>query len=88
MMHKYAPHMRTTLILNDELATAAKRLAADRRTSLSQLVNDALRRELESPARTHAPLAIPVFGGTGGDHPDTSPAELDALGHDTFEPAR
>ena len=80
--------MRTTLILNDELAAAAKRVAADRRTSLSQLVNDALRRELEQPMPAGTPTTIPVFAGTGDQRPDTSPAELDSLGHDDFDPSR
>lgn len=81
--------MRTTLVLNDELAAAAKRLAAERRTSLSQVVNDALRRELDPPSHPGPAPVIPVFGGSGGGRrSDTTPAELDALGHDTFGPSR
>ena len=89
-MHKYAPPMRTTLVINDELVAAAKRLAADRRTSVSQVVNDALRRELaESVSRVASrPLSLPVYGGAGGGPTDTTPAELDALLHDDIAEAR
>lgn len=79
--------MRTTLVLNDELAVAAKRLAALRRTSLSQVVNDALRREIERPSIRPSSPAMPVYGGKGNLRPDTSPAELDALGNEIFDPA-
>ena len=82
--------MRTTLILNDELAIAAKRLAADRRVSFSQVVNDALRREVTEPtplgfARS---ISIPIFGAAGASATDSTPAELDALMHDDFADAR
>ena len=89
-MHKYASSIRTTLVINDELVAAAKRLAADRRTSVSQVMNDALRRELaESASRAASlPLSIPVYGGTGGLPADTTPAEFDALLHDDFGVAR
>ncbi|HQW28051.1 MAG: hypothetical protein KA152_03890 [Verrucomicrobiales bacterium] len=82
--------MRTTLVINDELVAATKRLAADRRTSVSQVVNDALRRELaESTTRSASlSLSIPVYGGSGSRLLDTAPAELDALLHDVFKESR
>jgi hypothetical protein len=78
--------MRTTLIINDELVAAAKRLAAERRTNVSQVVCDALRRELDVSG-SRAPsfsLPIPVYGGGGSGTVDTTPAEFDALRHDEF----
>lgn len=38
--------MRTTLILNDELALAAKKQAAAQNTTLAEIVNEALRLSL------------------------------------------
>ncbi len=82
--------MRTTLIINDELIAAAKRLAADRRTSVSQVVNDALRRELAESSTRNAslPLSIPVYGGVADRTADTTPAEFDSLLHDDLAEAR
>jgi hypothetical protein len=82
----YASYVRTTLIINDELVAAAKRLAADRRTSVSQVVNDALRRELaESLTRSGTlSLSIPVYGGASHGTIDTTPIEFDALLHNNF----
>lgn len=74
--------MRTTLILNDELAAAAKRLAADRRTSFSAVVNEALRNEIYQTRKQGSPVAIPVYGGQGNARFDTSPEEFDDLLHD------
>lgn len=73
--------MRTTLVIHDELYKEVKNLAAGRRTSVSQVVNDALRRELRAPATDAPPLriSIPVYGGTELPTTDTTPAELDAL---------
>ena len=78
--------MRTTLFINDELVAAAKRLVAERRTNVSQVVCDALRRELDVSG-SRAPsfsLPIPVYGGGGGGIVDTTPSEFDALLHDEF----
>ena len=82
--------MRTTLILNDELAVAAKRMAAERRVSLSQVVNEALRRELaELRSRTSSSrIAIPVFDPLVPDRPDTAPTTFDALQQDDFPQSR
>jgi len=79
--HHYAARMRTTLMIHDELYSEVKRVAAGRRTSVSQVVNDALRREVSGNAqRMKVPLVrIPVFGPSTDGSTDTSPAEFDAL---------
>lgn len=74
--------MRTTLMIQDELYSQVKRLATGRRSSISQVVNDALRRELSSAGNGALAIrfSMPVYGGVGtSDVTDTSPAELDAL---------
>jgi Arc/MetJ-type ribon-helix-helix transcriptional regulator len=73
--------MRTTLMIHDELYMEVKRVASGRRTSVSQVVNDALRRELDATASTQKrpPVRIPVFGGAHDPRVDTSPAEFDAM---------
>lgn len=56
--------MRTTVAIDDELLGAAKAAASRRGYSLGQLLEEALRRELDRP--TGARPAVPVFrGGTG-----------------------
>lgn len=76
--------MRTTLVIHDELYQDVKRLAAGRRSSVSQVVNDALRRELLAPAcnSSRARVSIPVYGHSTSHPTDTTPAELDALLHE------
>jgi len=73
--------MRTTLMIYDELYAEVKRLASGRRTSVSQVVNDALRRELNQSASRmgQTRVTIPVFGNSPQQVTDTSPAEFDAL---------
>lgn len=44
------PYMKTTLDLDDELLVEAKTLAARRRTTLKAMVEQALRREIQSAA--------------------------------------
>lgn len=76
--------MRTTLLIPDELYADVKRLAAGRRTSVSRVVNDALRRELGGSAAATRPgrVCIPVFGEPSWGVVDTKPMQLDALLHD------
>lgn len=58
--------MRTTVSISDEVLRAAKRRARERGTTLGQLVDEALQRELNEPRRRGDAPAIPVFtGGTG-----------------------
>jgi len=73
--------MRTTLMIHDELYKEVKRVAAGRQASVSQVLNDALRRELAANASaTERPrISIPVYGKAGMNPTDTSPAEFDAL---------
>ncbi len=44
-------HMKTTVELPDELLIAAKKRAAETRTSLKEILSRGLRRELARPAR-------------------------------------
>lgn len=73
--------MRTTLILNDELVQAAKKKAAERQTSLSALVNDALRASLK-PSQHQEPetsFQIIPFAPKNVGKVDTSPQQLHDL---------
>lgn len=59
--------MRTTLNLDDHLVTEAKRLAAERGTTLTEIMEDALRivvRRTE-PRTRRAPVDLPTFGEPG-----------------------
>lgn len=59
--------MRTTLNLDDDLLTEAKRLAATRGTTLTAVMEDALRivvRRAEESDRRQ-PVALPTFGEPG-----------------------
>jgi len=73
--------MRTTLILNDELVAEAKRRAADRRTSLSAVVNEALRKALHATPESGDTVAfsIPTYRPRTASCVDTSPEELHEL---------
>ena len=58
--------MKTTLDLNDALLTEAKTLAAQKRTSLTRLIEEGLQlrlRAMRAPAR---PVRLPVYRGKGG----------------------
>lgn len=55
-------HMRTTLVLDDKLFRQAKRRAAERNLTLSDVVNEALRESFRSPARAASPFAMPTYG--------------------------
>lgn len=55
-------HMRTTLILEDSLFQAARKLAAEQQTTLSALVNDALRQLVSQPGRARKKVVLPTFG--------------------------
>lgn len=80
--------MRTTIRIDDELLAQAKKRAADRRMTLTALIEDSLR---ESLARRKAPQSCKLFRikpfGRGGLQPgvdlDDSAALLDRMeGHD------
>jgi len=70
--------MKTTLNLDDELLRRAKQLAAERRTTLTAVVEDALRARLHAaPSRERFRLAFPVVAGHRP--PPVDPADRDAL---------
>ncbi len=56
--------MRTTLILDDQLIRRAKREAGDRGSTLSELVNRALRNYFFSKpeGENRSPFRMPVYG--------------------------
>jgi Arc/MetJ family transcription regulator len=75
--------MRTTVILNDKLVAEAKRLAAARNTTLSEIVNEALRECLARPPASGSAKSfrMPVFRGEGR-RLDSAPAELASVEED------
>ena len=58
--------MRTTLVIDDKLMEQAKKQAAERKSSVSAVVNEALRESLRRSKRVRqAPkFSMPTFGGT------------------------
>jgi plasmid stability protein len=58
--------MRTTIVLDDEVFRAFKQRAAERGTSLTREIEEALRSELAASAETvqAEPYEVPVFRGT------------------------
>ena len=54
--------MRSTVIIEDELFKTAKRRAAERGTTLSNLVNQALRESLAKPEAAAPPFRMTTFG--------------------------
>ena len=54
--------MRSTVIIEDELFKKAKRRAVERRTTFSDLVNQALRESLARPEVTAPPFRMTTFG--------------------------
>jgi predicted transcriptional regulator len=58
--------MRTTIRLDDDLLVRAKRAAVERGTTLTALIEDALRRALAPDVpEARPPLALPTFRGDG-----------------------
>jgi len=58
--------MRTTIRLDDDLLTKAKRAALERGTTLTAVIEDALRRSLaSSPAAQRERVELPTFLGDG-----------------------
>ena len=80
--------MKTTLDINDALLADAKALAAQKRTSLTRLIEEGLQLRLRSSARAGkaAKRKIPVFRGRGGlvagVDPGSNKAMLDAADDD------
>jgi hypothetical protein len=73
--------MRTTLIINDELLAEAKKRAADRKSNVSAIVNEALRMALKAEAVSapESAFQMPTFRPGSFEGRDTAPLELDAL---------
>lgn len=77
--------MKTTLDINDQLLAEAKVLAAQRRTTLTRLIEEGLQLRLRAKghARTAGPVRMPVFKGKGGlvagVDPCSNKSLLDAL---------
>ena len=58
--------MRTTIRLDDDLLTRAKRAAVERGTTLTAVIEDALRRALAPEiAPRRKPVSLPTFRGDG-----------------------
>ena len=57
--------MRTTIRLDDELLTRAKRAAVERGTTLTAVIEDALRRALAPGPVPVEEVEIPTFRGDG-----------------------
>lgn len=55
--------MRTTLDLDDNLLIAAKKLAAERRVTLTRFVEDALRAAVEAPRTQSKSFVWPTVRG-------------------------
>jgi len=77
--------MRTTLTIADDILVEAKRIAAEKRCTVSAVVNDALRVALKQ-GRTRgssAPFEMPTYGGAGvRKAPGISPAGMAKLGEE------
>lgn len=69
--------MRTTLVLDDTLVRQAKKRAAERNMTLSDVVNDALRDSLRARPREPRPFRL-ITSGRGGPHVHHEPEEFKA----------
>ncbi|MEO6349526.1 MAG: DUF6364 family protein [Candidatus Limnocylindrales bacterium] len=54
--------MRTTLVLDDKLIVQAKKRAADRKTTVSEIVNEALRDSFTRPDPPRRPFRLITYG--------------------------
>jgi hypothetical protein len=57
--------MRTTLVLDAELLRQARRCAAERDLTVSDIVNEALREFLRRPAPAAPPFSMVTYGRSG-----------------------
>jgi hypothetical protein len=58
--------MRTTLVLDDELLRQAKRRAAERALTVSDIVNEALREAFARRTPSAPPFSMTTYGRPGG----------------------
>jgi len=70
--------MRTTLVLDDKLLTQAKKRAADQGTTVSAVVNDALRDSFARPELPPRPFRLITFGDPNKTE-HLSPADIKAI---------
>jgi len=70
-------HMRTTLIIDDDLLRQAKLRAAEWNLSVSDVVNNALRECLGRSVRSAAPFALVTYGRSS-KRVHHEPADFDA----------
>lgn len=78
--------MRTTVTIDDNLLTAARRVGQERGQSLGRVIEDSLRRTL-AEADGGEPVSIPVFPGGGGTTPGVNLRSNRALHEYLDEPA-
>lgn len=72
--------MRTTITLDDELLRRAKREAAERGTTLSRVIADALSADLDRvDSSSDEPFRMITFHGPGGTLPDVDINDNSAL---------
>jgi len=57
--------MRTTLVLDDALLRQAKRRAAERNLTISDIVNEALRESFRHQVRGAPPFSMITYGRSG-----------------------
>jgi len=77
--------MRTTIRINDDLLSEAKKMAAESKKSLTALIEDALREILsrKSGGKDSSPVTLTTFKGKGlqrGVDLDDSASLLDTMG--------
>jgi hypothetical protein len=70
-------HMRTTLIIDDDLLRKAKLRAAEWNLSVSDVVNNALRECLGRSVRSAAPFSLVTYGRSS-QRVHREPADFDA----------
>lgn len=70
--------MRTTLVLDDRLLKQAKKRAADRKTTVSEVVNEALRDSFARPIEPPRPFKLITYGDPSKTE-HLSPADIKAI---------
>lgn len=70
--------MRTTLIIDDDLMRQVKLRAAERKVTVSDVVNNALRECLGRPVRSAPPFSLITYGRSS-KRVHQEPADFDAV---------
>ena len=71
--------MRTTLALDDRLLRSAKKRAAEEGTTLTRVIEEALRRHLAAPERSRKAFRLRLLAKRGRAVPGVNLADRDAL---------